>query len=54
MGLLRAATLAIITATAAAPIDGTSLSNAGGDGFMKNYVNIATCEDSNGGRDSYW
>ena len=23
------------------------------DGFVKNYVNIATCEDSNGGSDSY-
>ncbi|KAL3800951.1 hypothetical protein ACHAWO_011761 [Cyclotella atomus] len=51
MGLLRAAKLAVLAAVAVPSIEAP---DPGGDGFMRNYVNIAKCEDSNGGSDSYW
>lgn len=43
---------AVTTAVALRSIEAASLSTE--DGFVKNYVNIAKCEDSNTISHSYW
>lgn len=56
---IRAATLAVTAAVTALPSPSVETASkptpaAQGERFMKNFVNIAKCEDSNGFSDNYW